>query len=255
MPHGLPEQVDEVYLEPVGGVAGDMLLAALLDVGADIDAVRDALGSAGAPGLTLQTERVTVHDESALHVVSIVQKGKPAHRHLDDIEALLERMRLSAWARATSMQVFSVLADAEATVHGTSRAEVHLHEVGQLDSVLDIVGIVVALESLGRPRVTCAAVPSGRGQVQTSHGALDCPVPAVRALARRCDIPLVAVDVAHETVTPTGMAALVVLARFAAMRPSDNIVRTGVGAGTRRFPDRPNVLRAYRVRTAETQRA
>ncbi|MEK7704591.1 MAG: LarC family nickel insertion protein [Myxococcota bacterium] len=240
-----------MHLEPVGGVAGDMLLAALLDVGADDAGIERVFASVHLSGLALTTERVHLHGETALHVRSLAQESIPVHRHLDDIAAMLATMTLSPSARARALEIFTLLADVEAHVHQTTRDAVHLHEVGQLDSVLDVVGIVVALESLGNPRVTCEILPSGRGVVETSHGPLECPVPAVRELSRRCRIPLVDVDLPGETITPTGVAALGVLAQFVACRPSLPVLQQGAGAGSKRFAARPNIVRAWRFATSE----
>lgn len=233
-----------LHLEPVGGVAGDMLLAALLDLGADVGAVRAALASIGDPDLALDVGYTEISGERACHVRSIAPRGAGVH-HLEDVLVILERTEMNRRARDNAVAVFHLLAEAEAHSHGGTAAHVHLHEVGELDSILDVVGIAVAFDSLGAPPTTVGELPSGRGEVRTAHGTLRVPVPAVVHLARRLGLPLVDVAVEGETVTPTGAAALGVLAhRFGVplARAGD---RLGVGAGTRRFPNRPNVLRAH----------
>jgi hypothetical protein len=123
--------------------------------------------------------------------------------------------------------------------------DVHLHEVGALDSILDVVGIAVALESLGAPRVSSSAVPSGHGHVRAAHGELELPVPAVREIAARAGLPLIDVPVCGETVTPTGAAVLAVVCERFGPPPAAPAAAVGVGAGTRRFADRPNVVRVH----------
>lgn len=233
-----------LHLESIGGVAGDMLLAALLDLGADTAAVRAALASIGDPDLALEVGYTEIHGERACRVRSIARRGEGA-RHLEDVLAILERTEMSRRARDSAVAVFRLLAEAEAHSHGETAAHVHLHEVGELDSILDVVGIAVAFDSLGAPPATVGELPSGRGTVHTAHGTLRVPVPAVTYLAGRLSLPLVDVAVEGETVTPTGAAALGVFAQRFGVSLSRAGDRLGVGAGTRHFPDRPNVLRAH----------
>lgn len=248
-----------VHLEPVGGVAGDMVLGALLGLGADEPRVRRVLESTRVSGVTLDVNEVEVCGERAKHVRSLDARRKSshpgvrqpglaaAHGHvlLADIEAWIARADASASVGELAVRIFRLLAAAEAEVHGGSAESVGLHEVGEPDSILDVLGIATAYELLGRPRLSCQALPSGVGRVHTSHGFLDCPVPAVRVLAERHRLPLVSVPVPFETVTPTGAAVVAALVSVWSDRPPSNVARVGVGAGTRRFVDRPNVLRAH----------
>lgn len=234
-----------LHLEPVGGVAGDMLLAALLDLGAERLPVDRMLASVGADAARLELERVELGTESALSIRSIAREPEARYRHLAEIEALLDRLDISATARRTALGIYRVLVAAEAAVHGGTLETVHLHEVGQLDSVLDVVGIAVALDALGNPEVTCSPLPSGSGEVQTAHGVLSVPVPAVREIAGSASVPLVAVPVEGETVTPTGIAVVAEVASRFCERPAGPPAASGAGAGTRRFSDRPNVVRVF----------
>jgi len=234
-----------IHLEPVGGVAGDMLLAALCDLGADTRRIERAFASLGVPRLTLRLHRVQLHGERALAVRSIPHRAEPEHAELDDILATVARADASPRARRLAGRVFRLLATAEGRVHGHAAHHVHLHEVGQLDSILDVLGIAVALDSLGMPRVTCAPLPIGSGTVKTCHGVLRCPVPAVVAIAESHRVPLEKVPVVGETVTPTGIGVVAALCWRFVRRPRGVPERLGVGAGNRRFGDRPNVIRVH----------
>ncbi|MBI5509777.1 MAG: LarC family nickel insertion protein [Deltaproteobacteria bacterium] len=238
-------RLQRVHLQPIGGIAGDMLLAALCDLGADRKKIARAFASLGDPRLELELAAVEVGGERALALKSIPADNEPEHRHLDEILALVDRADVSARARRLARRIFLRLAHAEAGVHGGTVADVHLHEVGQLDSVLDVLGIAVAFDSLGWPRLTSAPLPVGRGTVDTRHGRLTVPVPAVRRIAATARIPLVRIPVAAETVTPTGIAALAEICDAFVTVPRGKPRRVGIGAGTRRFADRPNILRAY----------
>jgi uncharacterized protein (DUF111 family) len=237
-----------LHIEPIGGVAGDMLLAALLDLGADLDAVQAAVSRMAEPGLALEVSRVDVDGVPALRVKSIPRAHHTHGRHLDEVLEIVDRAGLAPGPRGTVGRIFDVLAVAEAESHGATAHHVHLHEVGELDSILDVVGIAVAYHSLGAPPVDVAALPSGHGTVESAHGTLTLPAPAVMKVAARFDIPLHDVDVRGETVTPTGIAAVAALGRAQGLpvsRPGD---ACGVGAGTRRFPARPNVVRVHGYR-------
>jgi pyridinium-3,5-bisthiocarboxylic acid mononucleotide nickel chelatase len=238
-------RLKRIHLEAVGGVAGDMLLAALCDLGANTARIERAFASLQTPGLALSTRRVRVNGEGALYVRSAPVSGDHGHRHLEEVLAVIDRVAASPAAKRLARRIFRRLAAAEGRVHGDDAQHVLLHEVGELDSVLDILGIAIALDSLGRPRVTCTPLPVGAGTVMTRHGRLRCPVPVVRELARRCRVPLVRVPILGETVTPTGIAVVAeVCHRFVAQARGKATV-VGVGAGTRRFADRPNVIRVY----------
>ncbi|MEE8408718.1 MAG: LarC family nickel insertion protein [Myxococcota bacterium] len=232
-----------LHIEAIGGVAGDMLLAAFIDLGADSLPITRALASLGISGLSLDVSRVELAGEAACSVRSIATTSTPAHHTLREITALIDRVDASAEARARARRVFSVLTEAEARVHGGTPESVHLHEVGQLDSVLDVLGIAIALHALGDPAMSCSALPSGHGTVETQHGRLDCPVPAVCEIATRAGIPLVDVPVVGETITPTGIAVVAEACERFGDAPAGDATGVGIGAGTRRFPDRPNIVR------------
>ena len=235
-------------VECVGGVAGDMLLGALVAAGADVHAIHTALASLEIAGLRFSSESVNVKGEPATYVHSIPARLRvPSGGHgvqMADVFQTLKRINLSAGAHALAERIFRVLGEAESKAHGTSFDKVHLHEVGELDSILDVVGIAIAYESLGRPRLKASPLPSGSGVVQTSHGALACPVPAVVEIAKEYCVPLRPVPVKGETITPTGIASLVGLdCIFMNEEPPQWGALVGRGAGTKRFKGRPNVVR------------
>ncbi len=233
-----------LQIEAVGGIAGDMLLGALIDIGADVEAIRAALALMRVPGLRLDLTRVQLGELQACYVRSLAPdaEGTHSHRHLSDIYALIDRAGLAATAWQRARDIFRLLAEAEAEVHGGDATEVALHEVGRVDSILDVVGIAIALDSLGNPRVSATALPVGQGTVQTAHGELAVPVPAVVAIARRHRVPLVNAPLLGETVTPTGIAVVAAVSSTFDAGPWRDADVVGFGAGTRRHADRPNVV-------------
>ena len=234
--------VSRLHLEPLGGVAGDMILGALLDLGAPQEPIMHAFASMNEPGLELKVERTRRGDVEATYVRSIASGTGHVHRHRAEVHAALRRADVSKGALERAIEIFDILCGAEAIAHNATLDSVHLHEVGELDSIMDVLGIVVAMESLGSPEVTCASLPSGRGTVETQHGTLDCPVPAVVAIAERYSIPLKAVELPGETITPTGIAVLAAYCRdFDAMNFSEAEC-IGYGAGTKHFESTPNVV-------------
>ena len=231
---------DLLLLEPIGGLAGDMFLAAALDLGVDRDELTAQLATLRLPGWRLEETRVLVSGIAAAHVLVRVEAAPATERRLDDLLALLAHSGLSERARAAAADLFTRLARAEAKVHGCAVEQVHFHEVGAVDSIVDLCGAVVALELLGWPRA-CAAPPElGTGFVMSAHGRLPVPPPAVLELL--LGLPVRPGGPPGEAVTPTGAALLAGLFEVGPL-PSHRPTRVGYGAGTARWPDRPNVLR------------
>jgi pyridinium-3,5-bisthiocarboxylic acid mononucleotide nickel chelatase len=229
-----------LLLEPIGGVAGDMFLAAALDLGVDRGELTDQLATLGLPGWRLEVTRVQVGGIAAAHVEVRVEGRPHGERRLADLVAVVERSGLSERARAAAGAIFLRLARAEARVHGVAVEEVHFHEVGAIDSVVDVCGAVVALELLGWPRAVAAPPELGSGFVKTAHGLLPVPPPAVLELL--LGLPVRPGGPPGEAVTPTGAALLAGLFEVGPL-PPHRPTRIGYGAGTARWPDRPNVLR------------
>ncbi len=229
-----------LLLEPIGGVAGDMFLAAALDLGVDRGELGAQLATLGLPGWRLEVTRVQVGGIAAAHVEVRVE-GRPAgERRLADLLAVVEHSGLSERARAAAGAIFQRLARAEARVHGVAVEEVHFHEVGAVDSIVDVCGAAVALELLGWPRAVAAPPELGSGFVTTAHGLLPVPPPAVLELL--LGLPVRPGGPPGEAVTPTGAALLAGLFEVGPL-PPHRPTRVGYGAGTARWPDRPNVLR------------
>ncbi len=231
-----------LYLEPVGGIAGDMFLAAGIDLGVSPEALTQALSGLQVPGWKLAVSRAVRHAISGTHVDVALDVREPhPHRAYADIRALIEAApTLSPRAKERALAVFRAIGEAEAKVHGVSLEAIHFHEVGAVDSIVDICGAAVVLDLLGDPEVHAAPPPLGSGTIRVAHGAMPIPVPATLELLR--DVP-VRFEGVGELTTPTGAALLKVLTRIG--HPPDFIVeRIGYGVGTKDFKDRPNVLRA-----------
>jgi pyridinium-3,5-bisthiocarboxylic acid mononucleotide nickel chelatase len=230
-----------LHFDCFSGISGDMTLAALIDAGADADAIRAALDSLGLP-IRFQVERVRKGGFAAMQVF-IDAPEETEHRHLPDIEAILGKGSLSGAQRDLALRIFRRLAEAEAAVHGMPIEQVHFHEVGALDSIADIVGVAVALDTLGVERFTCRSVPTGVGTVKCAHGVMPIPTPATALLLMGA--PLAASTLEAELTTPTGAAILATVVQEWVESPAMTVRAVGVGAGTKDFLDQPNVLRVF----------
>ena len=234
--------------EPFAGASGDMILGALVDAGVGIETLRTGLAQLDVAGWTLDPATVM---RRGLRAVQVQVSVDPAVRlvHYADVERVIMDSRLAEPVKRDSLRIFQRIFDAEAHVHGATTETVHLHEMGNLDTLIDIVGAVVGLHALGVERVYCGPLPSGRGTIRTAHGLLPVPGPAVMELM--AGAPMRYVDVEGEMVTPTGAAILTTLAEGAAFPPM-TVQATGYGAGTKDFPF-ANVLRLVvgEVQTSE----
>lgn len=265
-----------LYLDLVGGVAGDMLLASLLDLGAPFDAVRAALDALGLEDVTVEQSEVHPAGLRARQVDVLVGgrladsttvEGTPTIRTEDEAwtstqahgqdhhhargrghrpwRVVRERLAASGLAprvKGFAQDAFRRLAEAESLAHGIPLDEVEFHEVGSDDAIADIVGTAVAFDSLGVARVVASPFPLGRGLSRGAHGPL--PVPGPATLHLLAGAPTVETSLTSETVTPTGAALVRMLASGFGPFPAMTIERVGVGAGHKRWPDRPNVVRA-----------
>lgn len=239
-----------LVLEPIGGIAGDMFLAAAIDVGVDPLALEAGLRGLGLPGWRLAVSRKADCGIAGTHVDVVVEGEQPHARGLAEILALIEASRLPERARATARALFERVGRAEAKVHGVPLAEIHFHEVGAVDSIVDLCGAAVALDLLGWPRVVCAPPELGSGIGRSAHGPMPIPPPAVLELL--AGKPVRPGGPKGEAVTPTGAAILAELAEVGPL-PGFSPARTGYGVGTRSWPDRPNVLRATLAEPAEPE--
>ena len=228
------------YLDCVGGLAGDMLLAALLDAGGDVERLRTVPAQLGISGVEITVERVERQGIGALHV-TIEAPDDHAHRDYREIRALVEKADLPPRARSRALDAFGRLAEAEGRVHGVPPDDVHFHELGALDTLIDVCGAFVLFDDLDVARVECSPLPFARGLTRAAHGVLPLPPPAVLGLLEGA--PLVGVDTEAELVTPTGAAIAAVAVEAWGPLPPLVLERVGYGAGTADFSDRPNIVR------------
>lgn len=271
-----------LYLECYSGISGDMMTAALLDLGADEKVLSEALESLPIKGFRTEVTRVSKagldacdfhvildrqhenhdHDMEYLHGHSHDHShgdhGHHSHDHehrgLAEILEILCRAQITDGAREKAVRIFEILAEAEAKAHGTSIEQVHFHEVGAVDSIVDITAAAVCLDNLQIDKVIIPVLCEGSGSVRCQHGVIPVPVPAVTAVTSKYSIPLHMTDVQGELVTPTG-AAIAAAIRTSARLPERFVIeKTGIGAGKREY-ERPSLLRAMLIRETENASA
>jgi uncharacterized protein (TIGR00299 family) protein len=241
-----------LYLDCFSGISGDMTLGAFLDAGMPLEALKAALGSLALEGVDVSASKVLRTGVSATHFVvnestpSTVSTlsttpGTHAHRHLKGIYNLIDKSALSSSARDKAKAMFQRLAEAEAAIHQMPVEKVHLHEVGAIDSIIDIVGAAFAFEWAGVDHVVCSPLNVGGGMVTAAHGIFPVPAPAtVKILG---DAPVYSGNVQKEMVTPTGALIATTYADSFGLIPAMRVKQVGYGAGTRDNPETPNVLR------------
>jgi uncharacterized protein (TIGR00299 family) protein len=228
-----------LFLEPVGGAAGDMFLAAALDLGVPRAELERALRTLGV-AFRFEVTRAEAGGLAGTHVDVVPEGPQPGHRHLSDILALVRAGGLPPRAREAALALFDRIGRAEAKVHGIALEDVHLHEVGGVDSIVDLCGAAVVMDLLGWPRAVSLPPELGQGFVRTEHGRIPVPTPA--ALEILTGKPVRHGGPPGEAVTPTGAAILAVLFEIGAPPPFTPR-QVGYGVGTVRWPDCPNVLR------------
>jgi uncharacterized protein (TIGR00299 family) protein len=265
-----------LYLDGFSGISGDMILGAFLDAGLPLEELRTALGSLAVSGYSVAAEpvlragvsatRFVVHETGSaghehphehtdangqVHVHSHAHGNQPGHHHnsLPEIRALIDGSALSPSGKTRAKALFQRLAEAEARIHQMPVEQVHLHEVGELDSIIDIVGAVFAMEWACADRVVCSPLNVGGGMVKSAHGIF--PVPAPATLALLGDAPIYSGPIQKELVTPTGALIATAYADSFGPIPPMTIEKVGYGAGTRDNAGTPNVLRILIGRSAE----
>jgi len=230
------------YFDCFSGAGGDMIVAALIDAGADVEALRTGLSSLKIGGYNLSVERVTRQGIAATRFhVELEPTAHQPHRHLRHILDILKASDLPEGVQRKACRIFERLAEAEAAVHGTTVEKVHFHEVGAVDAIVDVVGAVFALDLLRADRVICSPIPTGSGTVTCDHGVLPIPAPATARLLH--GVPIAACNEVGELTTPTGAAVLTTLASGFGPIPEMTLTAVGYGAGAREGQGRPNVLR------------
>lgn len=265
-------KTDTLYLECHSGISGDMMVAALLDLGADREILKKALDSLAVPGFQVKISRVTKagldvcdfdvrldaahenhdHDMAYLYGNDPHGDGHGHHEHhhehrgLSEILSIIAGADMTAGAKETAEKIFRILAEAEAKAHGTTVENVHFHEVGAVDSIVDILSVSVCLDSLGIKDVVIPELCEGKGEIRCAHGILPVPVPAVANIVAAHGIPLKITDVTGELVTPTGAAIAAAVRTEGKLPGSFTIKKIGMGAGKRAY-ERPSILRAMLI--------
>jgi pyridinium-3,5-bisthiocarboxylic acid mononucleotide nickel chelatase len=227
-------------LDPFSGISGDMFLGALLDAGLEEGFIRSLPATLGLEGVEVHIAAV-LRGQIACRKVDFTIPPQPHGRHLKQIRAIVEAAPAPDTVKATAMEAFTLITACEAAIHGTTVERVHLHEVGSVDAILDIVGSIWGLQQLGVTRVHCGTLPLGDGFVDTAHGRMAVPTAATLRLLEGLPVRP-GPEGSGELVTPTGAALVRVLSSGEAP-PAFIPVRSGFGAGTKDFPDRANALR------------
>ncbi len=231
-----------LYVDGSCGASGDMLLGALIDAGASLDVLNQTIDRLHLPGVALQARQIRSHGLGATRAIVSIAEYQHRRRHLSHILGIIEEAALDPWITQTSVAVFRRLAQAESRVHGIPIEEVHFHEIGALDTIVDIVGTVAAIALLRPDRIHCSALNTGSGTVHCAHGWLPVPAPATAEMIR--GFPAYGSDIPFELLTPTGAALLTTLADDFGPLPPMRIDRIGYGAGSHDL-GRPNLLRVF----------
>ncbi len=241
-----------VYFDCFSGIAGDMVLGAMLDAGLPFDGLKAALGSLAMSGYDVSVKRVVRAGVSASKFVVDEHHGNDSHphRHLSGIFKLIDQSALSPAGRDRAKALFQRLAEVEAAIHQMPVEKVHLHEVGALDSIIDIVGAVYAMEWCGADTIVSSPLNVGGGTVKSAHGTIPVPAPATVALLGGA--PIYSGEVQKELVTPTGALIVSSYATSFGSVPAMSVDHVGYGAGDNDFPSTPNVLRVMIGRSAAT---
>lgn len=229
------------YFDCFSGASGDMTLGALVDAGVDGRAIQEAVASLGLSGeLSFETVRRGGFRATYARVVA---PHEHAHRHWRHIEEIIDKGKLTPRQKDLATRIFLRLGEAEARVHGVDLSKIHFHEVGAVDSIIDIIGSAVGLDLLGVDRFEASPVPPGRGFIKAAHGRMPLPAPATAEILK--GVPLAESTVEMEMTTPTGAAILATVAERFGSLPALTIDAIGLGAGTRETPEQANILRLF----------
>ncbi len=230
------------YLDTIAGISGDMTLGAFLSAGIPLELLAGELGKLKLGGFELTASHLQRNGISATKVDVIISDAPKYHRHLANVVEIIETSALSRTVQEMAKKIFREVAIAEAAVHNSTLEKVHFHEVGAIDSIVDIVGTAICMEQMGIERVYSSAVKVGSGgTVSTQHGAMPIPTPATMEILK--GYPVVLTEIPFELTTPTGAA--IIKALSAGVLSSEQVTATsiGYGAGTRDIPNLPNLLR------------
>ncbi len=228
------------YFDCFSGISGDMTLGALLDLGVPVDWLKERLQDLPLDDFDIVARPVQRHGIHAASVQVHVLNSEMS-RNYSDIRALIENSNLQDAVKSTSLAVFKRLAEAEARIHRCPLDQVHFHEVGGIDAIVDVVGTALGIDYLGIEKIVASPLPLGKGFVACSHGKLPVPAPATLGILK--GVPVYGTEIPYELVTPTGAAIAASLAQSFEPLPQMVVERIGYGAGQRDFADRPNLLR------------
>jgi TIGR00299 family protein len=229
-----------LYFDCFAGASGNMILGGLLGLGVAQEALERELAKLNLPEVSLNSTIVDRSGISGLHI-EVVAPDQKAHRHLSDILKIINGSSLDDNVKATSIAIFSRLAEAEAKVHGIAAEKVHFHEVGAIDAIIDIVGACIGFQILDIEHFVCSEINVGSGSVEMEHGKFPVPPPAVAELLR--NIPVYSNEMTGELITPTGAAIISTVCASYGRLPKLQLEATAYGAGTRSYDRFPNVLR------------
>lgn len=232
-----------LYLDCHAGIAGDMLLSALVDLGAYPEDIESELKKLPLDQFKLHFQKRVKQGIHAM-TLNIDVKESNHHRHVNDIFKMIDDSTLPERVKYRSKKIFEIIGQAEAKIHGMSFEEVHFHEVGAMDSIIDIIGGCIALEQLGINTLYCSAIPTGHGKIHIAHGIYPIPAPATAEILK--GIPIAHFDVQSELTTPTGAAFAKGLVSSFGPFPSATIQHIGYGAGSKDF-NFPNILRVIQL--------
>ncbi len=229
------------YFDCFSGISGDMILGSLIDLGLDIEYLKNEFKKINISGYEINVIKTKKNDISCIKV-NITVKDKQKHRSLKEINALIDKSELNLEIKKKSKNIFLKLAKAESKIHNIDINNVHFHEIGAIDSILDIIGAVIGLDKLNIKKIYSSSIPVGRGFVKSAHGKLPIPAPATSELLK--GIPIYSTKVEGELVTPTGAAIISSLTESFGEMPLMQIEKIGYGAGKSDF-DHPNLLRIF----------
>lgn len=238
LPKGLFMRI--AYFDCFSGAAGDMIVAAMLDAGLDFEFLKGQIATLGLKGLELKVNETNRAGLRAVRFVPVITEQQH-HRNLNDITKIIESGKIGDKPKQTAIKIFQRLAEAEAAVHGKTPNDIHFHEVGAIDSIVDIVSAAIGLDALGIEKIYCSALAVGGGSVKMAHGTLPVPAPATVELLK--GVPTVGGPIERELLTPTGAAILTTVAESFGQLPEMKIDTIGCGAGTLDCEQFPNVVR------------
>jgi len=254
-----------LYFDCFSGISGDMTLAALIDLGVDKELLISELQKLNVPGWRMEFSEVAKHGIQALHVEVFLEepehshfhlhhllgKQEHVHRNMTDITSLIDHSSISVGSKELAKRIFMRLAVAEAKIHGTTPGKVHFHEVGAVDSIIDIVGTAICLDILSPDRICASVLHDGHGFTKCQHGTIPIPVPAVTEMLAARGVSFRQLDIEGELMTPTGAAIVLEASESFGTMPEMKIIKTGYGAGKKDFA-LPNVLRVVWGESIET---